>query len=175
MKLKDLFEADPYMAQLLSKTAQGIGQSADKLKGPIKKTQLQNKVAQSIKDLEKSIADPNNKGRDFKLIFQDHLNKEKRSAGIQGKMGFQYDTKKLQNPDGSFNSAHIRKVLSDFFSQFRSSAGISRKVAGINVDPKDKFLPIGTIKKGSDGQDYQWQGAQWSNAKTGKMVGTRLP
>ena len=175
MRYKDLLEYDPELAQALTRTAYGINRSADKLKGPIKLTQIQDKVKQSIQDLENLANDPANKGKDFALIFQQHLNNEKANAKIDGKMGFSYKTKPLKNPDGSLNSTYIRQVLTDFFSQFRKSADIGRKFAGINIDKKDKFTPIGTIKKGRDGQDYEWQGAQWSSVKTGKMVGSKLP
>lgn len=44
-------------------------------------------------------------------------------------------------------------------------------------DPADltAIWPIGTIKKGSDGQDYKWLGAQWQNVKNGQMAGAKLP
>lgn len=175
MRAKDLFEYDPRIGQAVGQAAYGIGRSAEKLKGPLQQTQLQTKTQDAVERLNQFMKKPEYQGKDFKKVFNDFLEKEKENHGIAGKMGFKYNDKLFKNPDGSFNSAQVRKVLGDFYSQFRASAGISRNVAGINIDRKDKFLPIGSVKKGSDGQAYKWQGAQWSNVKTGRMAGTKLP
>ena len=176
MRFKDLLEYDPEVGRAIAQAAYNIkNRAARRLQQPLKFSQMQDKVSKAVDSLNKFKDEAGNQNKDFKLVFQNFLNQEKKKAGIDGKMGFKYDTKKLQNLDGSYNADHIRKVLTDFYGQFRASAGISRKVAGIDIDPKDKFMPIGTIKKGSDGRDYEWQGGQWSDVKTGKMAGAKLP
>lgn len=154
MKYTDLIEYDPEIGRAIGQAAAGIYGAGVGLKDPINLTKMQQKVATKIDDLERDIkANPK---QDFAKTFNDFLNKEKKAAKITKDLGLKYDTNKLKTRDGSYNSAYIRKVLGKFYSILSQQ------------------MPVGTVKKGSDGQRYKWVGAQWQDAK-GKMRGPNLP
>lgn len=154
MKYTDLIEYDPEFGQALRSLPGGLYKAGQTMQQPMKYTKMQQKVASRIDDLEQDIkANPK---QDFAKTFNDFLEKEKRASKITKNLGFKYDTNKLKTKDGSYNSAYIRKVLGQFYSILSQQ------------------MPVGTVKKGSDGQQYKWVGAQWQDAK-GKMRGPNLP
>ncbi|MBL6771273.1 MAG: hypothetical protein ISQ22_07885 [Rhizobiales bacterium] len=109
-----LLEFDPRIARATQQAAAGIGQAAQKLKGPLTLRDIDGRVMQAIDELQKRIA--KYPQFSFSVLFANFLDKEKKAAKVTGKIGLKYQNEKLiQN--GKPNSAYIRAVLRGFYTE----------------------------------------------------------
>ena len=112
MKLLDLFEYDPKIAQAFGKASSEIGQAASKLKGPLTVSDVQGRVEQEIDKLEKAIVKEPDKP--FDEIFQARLQDIKDKVGLPNQsLGLNLDVSQLTR-NGKPNSGYIRKFLTNF-------------------------------------------------------------
>ena len=112
MKLLDLFEYDPKIAQAFGKASSEIGQAASKLKGPLTVSDVQGRVEQEIDKLEKDIVKSPEAA--FDLIFRTRLKAIKKAVDLPNEvLGLDLDVSQLTR-NGKPNSGYIRKFLADF-------------------------------------------------------------
>ena len=112
MKLLDLFEYDPKIAQAFGKASSEIGQAASKLKGPLTVSDVQGRVEQEIDKLEKDIVKSPEAA--FDLIFRARLKAIKKAVDLPNEvLGLDLDVSQLTR-NGKPNSGYIRKFLADF-------------------------------------------------------------
>ena len=112
MKLLDLFEYDPKIAQAFGKASSEIGQAASKLKGPLTVSDVQGRVEQEIDKLEKDIVKSPEAA--FDLIFRTRLKAIKKAVDLPNEvLGLDLDVSQLTR-NGKPNSGYIRKFLTNF-------------------------------------------------------------
>ena len=140
MKLLDLFEYDPKIAQAFGKASSEIGQAASKLKGPLTVSDVQGRVEQEIDKLEKAIVrDPK---AAFDNIFRVRLNAIKKEVGLPNQsLGLNLDVSQLTR-NGKPNSRYIRRFLADFIKT------LDKKINSMNKD-KTVNTTYGPVRTGT--------------------------
>ena len=135
MKLLDLFEYDPKIAQAFGKASSEIGQAASKLKGPLTVSDVQGRVEQEIDKLEKDIVDePDNP---FDEIFQARLQDIKNKVGLPNQsLGLNLEVDRLTR-NGKPNSGYIRRFLADFIKT------LDKKIDSMSQDKTVKSIDRG--------------------------------
>jgi len=147
MKLLDLFEYDPKIAQAFGKASSEIGQAASKLKGPLTVSDVQGRVEQEIDKLEKDIV--RSPEAAFHLIFRARLKAIKKAEveKLYGKeinigkefkfdLGLDLDVSQLTR-NGKPNSGYIRRFLADFIKT------LDKKIDSMSRDKTVKSVDRG--------------------------------
>ena len=145
MKLMDLFEYDPKVAAALGQAAQGVGQAAQNLKGPIPLTAKLQDMETMLKDLNNFIAKKRSgthkdspKDADGETMPQPDYNIalafSQWAKGI-GKTAGIPDFDLTVEPDkialnGKPNSAYVRKLVGAMIDQINKKEKADKKIAG---------------------------------------------
>jgi len=122
MRLLDLFEYDPRIAGAASKAASGIGQAADKLKGPLPLTAKMQDMETYLALFNKYVKEKRAKEPDYSLsvAFADW------AKGIGDKAGIDSFNLKVE-PDkivqnGKPNSKYVRGLISQMIDDINAKA-----------------------------------------------------
>ena len=140
MKLLDLFEYDPKIAQAFGKASSEIGQAASKLKGPLTVSDVQGRVEQEIDKLEKDIVkEPDNP---FDEIFQARLQDIKDKVGLPNEvLGLNLDVSQLTR-NGKPNSRYIRRFLATFIKTLDKKINKDKTVKSVDRGPNAPKVSI---------------------------------
>ena len=120
MKLLDLFEYDPKVGAALGTAAQGIGQAADSLKGPIPLTAKLQDMETMLNDLNSKLNKALNDNPNLAIapFFADWAKDIAKKAGIKS-FGLDVEPDKIVQ-GGKPNSAYVRGLLSQMINQINA-------------------------------------------------------
>ncbi len=120
MKLLDLFEYDPKVGAALGRAAQGIGQAADSLKGPIPLTAKLQDMETMLNDFNKKLNAKLNDNPNIAVapFFADWAAEVGKKAGIKS-FGLNVEPDKIVQ-GGKPNSAYVRGLLSQMIDQINA-------------------------------------------------------
>ena len=120
MKLLDLFEYDPKVGSALSTAAQGIGQAADSLKGPIPLTAKLQDMETMLNDLNSKLNKALNDNPNLAIapFFADWAEGIGKKAGINS-FGLNVEPDKIVQ-GGKPNSAYVRGLISKMIDQINA-------------------------------------------------------
>ena len=122
MRLLDLFEYDPRIAGAASKAASGIGQAADKLKGPLPLSAKMQDMETYLADFNKYVNTKRSKTPDYSLsvAFADWAKSTGDKAGIDSFNLKVEPDKIVQN--GKPNSKYVRGLISKMINAINDKA-----------------------------------------------------
>ena len=120
MKLLDLFEYDPKVGAALGTAAQGIGQAADSLKGPIPLTAKLQDMETMLNDLNSKLNKALNDNPNLAIapFFADWAEGIGKKAGINS-FGLNVEPDKIVQ-GGKPNSAYVRGLISKMIDQINA-------------------------------------------------------
>jgi len=132
MKLMDLFEYDPKVAAALGQAAQGVGQAADNLKGPIPLTAKLQDMETMLKDLNSKLNKALSDNPDIAVapFFADWAENIAKKAGIKS-FGLRVEPDKIVK-GGKPNSAYVRGLIAQMIDQLndKEKTDKGRKLKG---------------------------------------------
>ena len=135
MKLLDLFEYDPKIAQAFGKASSEIGQAASKLKGPLTVSDVQGRVEQEVDKLEKAIVRSPKVA--FDIIFRARLKDIKDKVDLPNhSLGLNLEVDRLTR-NGKPNSGYIRRFLGNFIKT------LDKKIDSMSQDKTVKSIDRG--------------------------------
>ena len=120
MKLLDLFEYDPKVGAALGTAAQGIGQAADSLKGPIPLTAKLQDMETMLSDLNSKLNKALNDNPNLAIapFFADWAEEVGKKAGIKS-FGLNVEPDKIVQ-NGKPNSKYVRGLVSQMIDQINA-------------------------------------------------------
>ncbi len=120
MKLLDLFEYDPKVGAALGTAAQGIGQAADSLKGPIPLTAKLQDMETMLNDLNSKLNKALNDNPDLAIapFFADWAEGVAKKAGIKS-FGLNVEPDKIVR-GGKPNSKYVRGLIAQMIDQINA-------------------------------------------------------
>jgi len=114
MRLKDLFEYDPKVAQAMSNLGSGGERVGAILRQPVKLTNKMSFVADHLEKLQQYIE--KNPNLEIPQAFDQYLAAYKKQLKLDS-LGVEYVPNKLLTPSNEPDSAYIRQVLGKMYDQ----------------------------------------------------------